>query len=132
VWQARDVQDSPDANRLLAAIADTLENRVLDHVDPSAQHEVRVAANLCRILQREATLGDEADRDARARMAGLLGHDGPSKELWAELAARLEPVSDGVRVDEVAAHAVLLAVVRGKLAVARPGYDDYDFAAERP
>ena len=46
------MQDDPDATTLLRAIADTLESRVLPNTDPSVQHQVRVAANLCRILQR--------------------------------------------------------------------------------
>jgi hypothetical protein len=129
VWQARDVQDSPDASLLLGAIADTLEQQVLDHADPSVQHQVRVAANLCRILQREVILAAAADNAARARLATLLGHDGPSHELWRELADRLE--AGGSDDDESAVHATLLAIVRDKLAVAKPGYDAYDFAAER-
>lgn len=123
------MQDSPDAGRLLGAIADTLET-VLARVDPMVRHEVRVAANLCRILQREAALGAGADTDARARLAVLLGHDGPSDELWQELAIGLDANRGGDSEAEPAVHAALLAIVRGKLAVAKPGYDEYDFAEE--
>jgi hypothetical protein len=126
------VQDSPDAGRLLQAIADTLENQVLADAEPSVQHQVRVAANLCRILQREVSLGAGADREARQQLAPLLGHDGDSLELWRELAGRLETSPDGGQEDNPAVHAALLAIVRDKLAVAKPGYDRYDFAAERP
>lgn len=132
MWQAREVQDSPDADVLLGAIADTLEQQVLQGADPSVQHQVRVAANLCRILQREVTLGAAADRAARARLTTLLGHDGSSNELWRELAGRLDTDMDEDSDDESAVHATLLAIVRDKLAVAKPGYDAYDFASESP
>lgn len=131
MWQARDVQDSPDAGSLLGAIADTLENQVLAGADPSVQHQVRVAANLCRILQREAALGAAADDVAQGRLAVLLGHEGTSRELWRELADRLEPTGQWDD-DGAAAHAALLAIVRDKLAVSKPGYDLYDFAREVP
>jgi hypothetical protein len=69
---------------------------------------------------------------AREQLARLLGHDGPSEELWRELATRLQASSNAEREDEPAVHAALLAIVRGKLAVAKPGYDAYDFDLERP
>jgi len=122
------VQDEPSATALLDAVADTLEQRVLPGTDPSVQHQVRVAANLCRIVAREAALDPDADARARAALAELVGHDGPSGALWAELAARLTP--DAVEppdpaLDELAAaaHPAVLAIVRDKLAVAKPGYD---------
>ena len=123
------MQDEPGAAALLDAVADTLEQRVLAGTDPSVQHQVRVAANLCRIVAREVTLDPAADQRARASLAELLGHDGPSPELWAELAGQLTPDADGPpdAADDAlaaAAHPVVLAIVRDKLAVAKPGYDE--------
>jgi hypothetical protein len=123
------VQDSPDAAELLEAIANTLEHQVLPQIGPLVQHQVRVAANLCRILQREAELGAESDRSTRARLASVLGHDGPSIELWQELGERID--TSRADDDDSDLHGVVLAIVRDKLAVAKPGYDRYDFARER-
>ncbi|MGO8877090.1 MAG: DUF6285 domain-containing protein [Acidimicrobiales bacterium] len=125
------MQDSPDAARLLGAVADTLEAEILAATDPSVRHEVRVAANLCRIVQREMALEGEADRNAEGRLAALLGHGGSSRRLWAELAGELEAGAFADAGEEGAVHAAVLAIVADKLAVAKPGYDSYDFAAER-
>lgn len=116
------MQDQPDAARLLEAVADTLETRVLPAADPELRHEVRVAASLCRIVQREITLDPESDIRAAQALGALLGHAGTSWELWAELAARLDDEPAFVPGDE-ATRAVLLSIVRDKLAVAKPGYD---------
>jgi hypothetical protein len=126
------VQDAPDASRLLGAVADLLEQSIVPRTDPALQHQVRVAANLCRIVQREVSLDGGADTAARGRLAALLGHDGPSEALWRELASRLGADDDtGIGVeDEASVHAALLAIVRDKLAVAKPGYDTFDFAEE--
>ena len=124
------MQDAPDAARLLGAVADTLETEVLARSDPSVQHEVRVAANLCRIVQREVALGAAADGQEREALASLVGHEGRSDDLWRELAERLAGGEAPAPESEV--HAVLLRIVRNKLAVAKPGYDAYDFAGERP
>ena len=45
--------DRPTAPELLEIIAETLTTTVLPATAPHAQHQVRVAANLCRILERE-------------------------------------------------------------------------------
>ncbi len=116
------MQDQPAAARLLEAVADTLETRVLPAADPELRHEVRVAASLCRIVQREITLDPESDVRAAEALGTLLGHAGTSRELWAELATRLDGETVFVPGDE-ATRAVLLSIVCDKLAVAKPGYD---------
>ena len=134
------MQDEPAAPRLLDAVADTLDRQVLPLTDPSVQHHVRVAANLCRIVSRELALDPDADARARAALGDLLGHDGPAADLWAELAAELTPeataepdgAADGLAR---AAHPVVLAIVRDKVAVAKPGYadtDGHDAGVDRP
>jgi hypothetical protein len=133
------VQDDPSAARLLSAIADCLEQDVLPRTEVAVQHTVRVAANLCRIVAREVELEPAADERARGALSGLVGHDGTSVELWRALADLLTPASalqtaaSLAATDELAqlAHPVVLSVVRDKLAVAKPGYDDYDFTGEQ-
>ena len=56
------MQNLPSTERLLADIALLLESDVLPAVPSSLQHNVRVAANLCRILEREAASREVEDR----------------------------------------------------------------------
>ncbi len=118
------MQYRPDADELLDAVAALLEGEVIAAVPPHLQHQVRVAANLCRILQRETLGASGADAEERARLAHLLGHDGDLVGLRAELAARLDdpaPLDDDT---DRAVRAALLATLRADLAIAKPGYDD--------
>ncbi|CAB4593392.1 MAG: hypothetical protein F2534_19995 [Actinobacteria bacterium] len=117
------MQYRPDADELLDAVADLLERQVIAAVPPHLQHQVRVAANLCRILQREAQLGTTNDDAERHRLAALLGHDGSLLELRAELAARLDDPAPLDAVTDRAVRDALLATVRADLAIAKPGYD---------
>lgn len=126
------MQDRPTAAELLDAIAELLEGEVLDATSGALKHQVRVAGNLCRILQRESELQAGLDGRAREAIAALLGVDpgaaGELAELNAELARRIRE-GDDVALER-AAWPVLLDVVRGKLAVDKPGHDAYDFAPE--
>lgn len=126
------MQDAPDAARLLAAMADTLEERVLGELAGSAQHQARVVANLCRVLAREHELDPALDAAARAALAALLDTDGSgpgdpagtTAELWEACAARIDRLGDTPEDDALAAraHGVLTEIVAGKVAVAKPDY----------
>ena len=125
------MQDRPDASELLDAIANLLENDVLPALAGPLQHQVRVAGNLARILEREAKLAPGLDTREHDLLAGLLGADPASAEtsaLSARLADRLRTSSDDAL--ERRAWSALLEIVRGKLAVNKPGYDAFDFADE--
>jgi hypothetical protein len=125
------MQDRPTAAELLEDIATTLDDRILPLLSGNEQHQVRVAANLCRILQREVELGPGLEAEERALLAELLP-DRPAgatvAELQAELARRVATVDDREFLGR--AHAALLTMTRGKLAVNKPGYDAFDFAGE--
>lgn len=98
---ADSVHDRPTATELLEIIAETLSDTVLAATAPHAQHQVRVAANLCRIVAREVEASDTASAEHRE-----------------------------IDLDSADAHALVKALVRAKLAVAKPGYDAHDAAAE--
>jgi len=123
------VQDRPTAAELLRDIADLLEGEVLAATNGPTQHNVRVAANLARIVQRELELGPEANFRERALLGDLLGMEGSLDELNAELAARLRAIHD----DEFARAAwpVLLSATLDKLAINKPGHDAYGFENEQ-
>ncbi len=123
-WQAGPVQYRPDADELLDAVAALLEDEVIAAVPPHLQHQVRVAANLCRILQREVRLAPANDAAEHGRLVDLLGHDGELVALRAELAARLDDPAPLDADTDRAVRAALMATLRADLAVAKPGYDD--------
>jgi hypothetical protein len=116
------VHDLPTADEILGAIARLLREDVLERLDGPVQHEVRVAASLCAILEREARLGPATTEREASALRSLLGVDAPVPELNARLVDAIDMGTD----DDRATFAVLMDVVRGKLAIAKPGYDDYD------
>jgi hypothetical protein len=125
------MQDRPTAAELLRDIAGTLDERILPLLSGNEQHQVRVAANLCRILEREVALGPTLEAEERALLEDLLPDlpaATPLAELNAELARRVATVDD--RDFLARAQAAMLTIARGKLAVNKPGYDAFDFAGE--
>lgn len=126
------MQDRPTASELLATIADLLEGDVLAATKGGLQHQVRVAGNLCRILEREASLGAQQEAREVALLSQVLGEPANGRDaraLSAALVARLGAGHDAAL--EKRAFPALLEIVRGKLAIAKPGHDDYDFANEQ-
>lgn len=125
------MQDRPTARELLDTIAELLEGDVLAATRGPLRHRVRVAANLCRIVEREVALGGAHDAREIELLAELLGVEPAgrdSRSLARELAGRLR---SGHPPDlELRAWPALLEIVRGKLAIAKPGHDDYDFGDE--
>jgi hypothetical protein len=118
------VQYRPTSAELLQTLADLLEGEVLPSAPRARQHQVRVAANLVRILEREATLAPAGERRERERLAALLGHDGEVTDLSAELAGRLRTEDDPAF--EHHAWQVLVAIARDDLAIAKPGHDCWE------
>lgn len=103
--------DRPTAAELLEIVAATLSESVVPATAPHAQHQARVAANICRILQRELS-ADPPDMSALPESLpdSLLGVD----------EATADAAYDGV-----------LELVRAKLAVNKPGYDAHGAAEEQ-
>jgi hypothetical protein len=126
------MQDRPTASELLATIAELLEREVLEATQGGLKHQVRVAGNLCRILEREAALGPKQEAREVALLAGVLGEPAGARDamtLSSALVARLDAGHDPAL--ERRALPALLEIVRGKLAIAKPGHDDYDFSGEQ-
>ena len=125
------VQDRPTASELLEAIAELLEQELLPALKGPLQHPVRVAGNLCRILEREARLGAAHDAREIELLAGALAEapgDRAAESLSRALVARLDAGHDPAL--ERRAFRALVEIVRSKLAIAKPGHDAWDFAAE--
>jgi hypothetical protein len=125
------MQDRPTASELLSSIADLLENQVLGATQGALRHSVRVAGNLCRILEREAEAGAALEQREVELLAAVLGETPAGRDALAlsrALAERLD--TSGDHALEKRAHAALAEIVRGKLRIAKPGHDAYDFSAE--
>ena len=125
------MQDRPTASELQKAIADLLETELLAATQGGLQHQVRVAGNLCRILEREALLGAAQHARELELLASVLGEprgDRDALALSEALVQRLDAGGDGAL--ERRAWPALVEIVRGKLAIAKPGHDAWDFTAE--
>ena len=117
------MQFRPDADELLADIAALLDDKVIDAVSGPLQHQVRVAANLARIVQREVRLGGDAAVAERARLAAFVDDDGSLVAMRTRLCDRLlgpETIDDRERR---AIYDALVATVRDDVAISKPGYD---------
>jgi Domain of unknown function (DUF6285) len=106
----------PTAAELVAAVADFLDNEVRAATDSEAQvnFHARVAANVLRIVERE--LLDEPATE----VGGALATVGFSQE--SQLASAIRAGELDHRADAVLP--VLRTLVRRRLAVAHPGYDE--------
>lgn len=120
------MQHRPTAPELLDAIAELLDVEVMPVVPIAMQHKIRVAGNLARILGRELRLGPGGDERERALLGALLGAEGDTRELTDEVVDRLS--RDAEQGFERDAWAVLVEVARADLAIAKPGYDDWEGA----
>ena len=91
-------------------------------VGPELRHEVRVAANLARILQRQADLEAAALERERASLSRVLGRDGTVGELRRALDERIRRASG----DDSDTWTILVAIARDDVAIAKPGYDAWE------
>ena len=104
-----DLYGRPTAAELVAAVAEFLETEVRDATSDSVNFHARVAANVLRMVEREL-LDDRPAPD-------LLGF--PDEAALAAVIRRGD-------LDERAAEVLptLRGLVRHRLAVSHPGYDD--------
>jgi len=125
------MQDRPTAEELLLAIERLLDDQVLPATTGPLRHQVRVAANLCRIVRREWTLGPAQETRQVDLLSALLGDadDTSAPALHAILAERIL-ARDAGEPPRDASRETLLEIVREKLAIAKPGYADFDFEEE--
>ncbi len=135
------MQDRPNANELLATLADFLDNEMLPNTEAPLQYRVRVASNLAKILQREQEFGNQTLVRERTELCRLLAISADElapgtlvdqvEDLNQQLATSLEEGDFADQLEE-AAWAVLMAITKDKLAIVRPGYDSYDASGEQP
>jgi hypothetical protein len=124
------MQDHPAAHELLEQLAAWLAGELRERVPREERFSVLVAANVAAIVARETAPGAPSAQDERRRMAGLLelaGETAPAEADARELQRRAAAAIRAGRLDARADEALALVreSVRTKLAVARPGYDDW-------
>jgi uncharacterized protein DUF6285 len=128
------MQDRPTAAELLATVATYLEDELMPALDGPLAYRTRVAANLVRMLEREEALGNASLLREREALADLLGIAPPANGSLgaqvAELNRLLVAAIDGGRVEHARVWPVLMEIAHAKLAIIRPGYDDYDARGE--
>lgn len=106
----------PLAAELVAAVAEFLESEVREATTGQVNFHARVAANALRIVERELLDESEAESNAALARLGYADED--------ELAAAIRAGELDGRAEEVTA--CLRSLVRRRLAVAHPGYDEPD------
>ena len=106
--------DPPSAGELVAAVRAFLESGIASPLDGWARYQLRVAANVLALVERELALGPA---QAAAHAAALARLD------VADEAALARAIRSG-RLDDRRSEvvAVLRDTVRAKLEVANPGY----------
>jgi hypothetical protein len=103
----------PTAAELVAAVADFLDNDVRAATEGQVNFHARVAANVLRTVERE--LLDESAVDVTDALA-CVGYSDEAQLAAAIRAGRLDDRSNDVLP-------VLRTLVRHRLAIAHPGYD---------
>ena len=109
--------DRPSLPELLKSVRELLDG-LGPQVLPEARYNVRVAAFLIGIAEREVASGGAFDARARSELASFLDREAPLGDLEKELAARLRRGELDARLDEVLA--LLLPHIAEKARLVRP------------
>ncbi|MEO8559579.1 MAG: DUF6285 domain-containing protein [Rhodospirillales bacterium] len=79
----------PDAEVLLQAAAEYLQNELLPTLSGYHAFQTRVTVNVLNTVRRELEHGETMDQDERARLVKLLKRDGTLEELNDMLVAQI-------------------------------------------
>ena len=112
--------DPPRGDAVLLAVARWLRETALPALPPALVFQARVAANAVELAAREIAEAPAARERSRARLAGLLGHDGPLDALETELASAIQEGQDLADSPEVLEHLLVSAI--DKVAIDQPSY----------
>lgn len=116
------MMDPPDKETLLAAVQEFLLAELKPVVtDPRLSFRILIAAHLLGVVGNELRGGAAQDAAERARLATLLGHEGDTAALNAELAAHLRAGVPPEQLEAVRRH--LQETLRERLAINNPAFD---------
>ena len=116
------MQFVPEAADLLAAIGKLLDEKVLNAVPADLQHQVRVAAHLSTLVERELRLGPANTAREDELLAELLGETVADPQTV--LAERIRHGDD--ESCEARAWPAIVEITRNDLKVAKPGHDVWE------
>ncbi len=130
------MQDRPTAAEMLATVATYLEEELMPTLEGPLAYRTRVAANLVRTLEREQSLGADSLALERDALAALLNVAPPTQGTLdaqvIELNRAVTAAIDDGELEHAHVWPVLMDIAHAKLAIIRPGYDDYDARGELP
>lgn len=108
----------PDADRLVLAAADYLEEQVMPMLAGHQKFHTRVCVNVLRTVGRELQQAGDLERGEHLRLRELLERNGPLEQLNAELAQRI--AGGRIPLDAPGLVEHLRATLRDSLAINNP------------
>jgi hypothetical protein len=114
------MMDQPSVLELVVAVRDFLEQKAMPELKGHTAFHARVAANALSIVARELEHGAPSGEAERARLAGLLGHDGALMDLNRELCAAIRAGTINLHTPGLAEHMTL--TTRDKVGIDQPNY----------
>jgi uncharacterized protein DUF6285 len=123
------MMDQPSMLELVDAVRAFIEQRAMPELKGHTAFHARVAANALGIVSRELKLGPPSGEEEKARLAALLGHDGPLDELNHELCQQIRAGAIGLETKGLKEHLDLST--RDKVAIDQPSYSGLKQAPSR-
>lgn len=117
------MQDRPDPDQLLEAVALFLREQAAPALDGREAYLARVMGNVVDIVRRQLVLGPAGAAAERARLRALLGAQGDLESLNRLLCERIRGGALDTGSSSLAEH--LWHTTLDKLAVDQPGYAAY-------
>lgn len=119
------MQDRPNPEELLEAVASFLRDHVVPATAGSVAFHARVAANALDIARRQITLAPEVQAGEHAALVKLLDAD-PANDVAQLNRLLCEHIADGTMdLDTPGLAACLWQITLDKLAVDQPTYETY-------
>jgi len=117
------MQDEPTPTELTKAVADFLRNDIAPLISGHNAFKLRVAVNALDLVTRQLTLEAGSDAAEAARLARLLGIEGPLIGLNRALSDKIAKGELDLETPGLAEH--LWQTTMDKLAVDQPNYASY-------
>lgn len=114
------MQDEPTPAEILQSVANLLREEILPQLTGSSAFQLRVAVNAIDLVRREISVPAQQAADERQALRALLGCEGSTAELTAELAHRIANRTIDLETDGL--QAFLWSTTEAKLAVDQPNY----------
>ena len=112
--------DRPTARELIETVREFLHDKALPELSGHMAFQVRIAASLLAVAERELDSGAQMNDRTRDRLRVILGREGSLDELEAELVERIRAGDLGPQGADVFRH--LWEAAEDKLRIANPKY----------